>query len=87
MMLINVGAKGIYEVGDGSAVLDVIQGIDPDVMILDWDMPGMNGREIMSLIRSPGVFPKPNLPVIVLSTPVSSHAWTPPCNWECTNSL
>ena len=36
-------------------------------MIMDWDMPILDGREVMRIVRSPGVFPKPNLPIIMLT--------------------
>jgi len=36
-------------------------------MILDWDMPVLDGREVMRIVRSPGVFPKANLPIIMLT--------------------
>lgn len=67
MMLVNLGAKSIYEAGDGMAALDAIRTINPDVMILDWDMPILDGREVMRIVRTPGVFPKPNLPIIMLT--------------------
>jgi two-component system, chemotaxis family, chemotaxis protein CheY len=67
MMLVNLGAKSIYEAADGMAALDAIRTINPDVMILDWDMPILDGREVMRIVRSPGVFPKPNLPIIMLT--------------------
>ena len=37
------------------------------VMILDWDLPVLDGPEIMRIVRSPGVFPKPDLPIIMLT--------------------
>ena len=67
MMLTNLGIKSIYESSDGIAALDAIRTINPDVMILDWDMPVLDGREVMRIVRSPGVFPKPNLPIIMLT--------------------
>ena len=67
MMLVNLGVRSIYEAGDGVAALDAIRTVSPDVMILDWDMPILNGQEIMRIVRSPGVFPKPNLPIIMLT--------------------
>ena len=66
-MLANLGARTIYEVGDGVAALETIRTVNPDVMILDWDMPILDGREVMRIVRSPGVFPKPNLPIIMLT--------------------
>jgi CheY-like chemotaxis protein len=67
MMLINSGARSIYEAGDGVAALDGIRTVSPDVMIMNWDMPVLDGPEVMRIVRSPGIFPKPNLPVIMLT--------------------
>jgi two-component system chemotaxis response regulator CheY len=67
MMLVNLGARSIYEVGDGVAALDAIRAVSPDVMILDWDMPILDGSEVTRIIRSPGVFPKPNVPIVMLT--------------------
>ena len=66
-MLMNLGAKAIYEASDGVAALDAIRTVNPDVMILDWDLPGLTGSEVMRVVRSPGIFPKPNLPIIMLT--------------------
>ena len=68
MMLTNLGAKSVLEAPDGLAALEVIRTADPDVMLLDWDMPVLNGIEVLRIVRSPGVFPRPNLPVIMLTT-------------------
>ena len=67
MMLINSGARSIYEAGDGVAALDGIRTVSPDVMIINWDMPVLDGAEVMRIVRSPGIFPKPNLPIIMLT--------------------
>lgn len=67
MMLVNLGAKSIYEAGDGVAALDAIRNVSPDVMILNWDLPILDGTEVMRIVRSPGVFPKPGLPIIMLT--------------------
>ena len=68
MMLVNLGAKSVIEAGDGLAALEAIRNSDPDVMLLDWDMPVLNGIEVLRIVRSPGVFPRPNLPTIMLTT-------------------
>jgi CheY-like chemotaxis protein len=67
MMLVNLGARAIYEASDGAAALDAIRMVSPDVMIMNWDMPVLNGSEVMRIVRSPGMFPKPNLPIIMLT--------------------
>src|SRR6201985_2073860 len=67
MMLMNLGVKSIYESIDGIAALDAIRNVNPDVMIMDWDMSGLDGREVMRIVRSPGMFPKASLPIIMLT--------------------
>jgi len=67
-MLTNLGAKSVIEAPDGLAALEAIRTSDPDVMLLDWDMPVLNGIEVLRIVRSPGVFPRPNLPVIMMTT-------------------
>ena len=66
-MLTNIGVKVNHEVADGVAALEAIRTINPDVMILEWEMTVMDGREVMRTMRSPGKFPRPNLPVIMLT--------------------
>ena len=66
-MLTNLGIKTVHESSDGATAIDAIQNLNPDVMILDWDTPILNGQEVMRIVRAPGVFPKANLPVIMLT--------------------
>jgi DNA-binding response OmpR family regulator len=67
MMLLYSGVRIIHEVADGAAALEAIQTIDPDVMIIDWDIEILSGREVLRMVRSPDTFSKPNLPVIMLT--------------------
>jgi two-component system, chemotaxis family, chemotaxis protein CheY len=66
-MLMNLGAKSVAEAIDGLAGLEQIRMGDPDVVLLDWDMPVLDGLEVMHIVRSPGVFPRPNVPIIMLT--------------------
>ena len=75
-MLMNLGAKSVMEAADGLAALEAIRTCDPDVMLLDWDMPVLNGMEVMRIVRSPGVFPRPNMPIIMLTTRAQHSAVT-----------
>jgi two-component system chemotaxis response regulator CheY len=65
IMLMNIGAKSIFEAADGLVALDVIRNVNPDVMLMDWDIPVLSGPQVMHILRSPG-FKKPLLPIIVL---------------------
>ncbi len=66
-LLHNIGIKKTYEAGDGIAALEIIRESSPDVVILDWEMPLLNGPELVRIVRSPGVFPMPDIPIIMLS--------------------
>jgi two-component system chemotaxis response regulator CheY len=67
-LLINIGVRRVYEAGDGIAGLDAIRIVTPDVVILDWELPLLNGAEFVRIVRSPGVFPMPDIPIIMLSS-------------------
>jgi two-component system chemotaxis response regulator CheY len=66
-LLINVGIKNVYEASDGISGLEAIRTLTPDIVILDWEMPLLNGAELVRIVRSPGVFPVPDVPIIMLS--------------------
>jgi two-component system chemotaxis response regulator CheY len=66
-LLVNCGIKDIYEAADGIAALDMIRTVAPDVVILDWEMPLLSGPELVRIVRSPGVFPMPDVPIIILT--------------------
>jgi CheY-like chemotaxis protein len=66
-MLANIGVKKVFEASDGIAGLEMIRSVTPNVMILDWEMPLLNGPELVRIVRSPGVFPLPDIPIIMLT--------------------
>jgi DNA-binding response OmpR family regulator len=66
-ILVNIGVKNIHEAADGIAGLEAIRMFAPDLVILDWEMPLLNGAELVRIVRSPGVFPIPDIPIIMLT--------------------
>ena len=66
-LLTNIGVKTVYEAADGIGGLEVIRAVSPDIVILDWEMPLLNGPELVRIVRSPGVFPYPDVPIIMLT--------------------
>jgi two-component system chemotaxis response regulator CheY len=66
-LLNNIGVKKVYEAADGIAGLEQIRAVAPDVIVLDWEMPLLNGPELVRIVRSPGVFPMPDIPIIMLT--------------------
>jgi CheY-like chemotaxis protein len=66
-LLSSIGVRDVAEAGDGIIALEKIRKHVPDVIILDWEMPVLNGPELVRIVRSPGVFPAPDIPIIMLS--------------------
>jgi CheY-like chemotaxis protein len=66
-LLATIGVKKLFEASDGIAALELIRSATPDVVILDWEMPLLNGPELVRIVRSPGVFPTPDIPIIMLT--------------------
>jgi CheY-like chemotaxis protein len=66
-LLVNVGVKNVHEASDGIQALESIRTFGPDLVVLDWEMPLLNGAELVRIVRSPGVFPMPDVPIIMLS--------------------
>ncbi len=66
-MLMSLGVRTIYEAADGPAGLEMIRTNAPDVVILDWNMPGLDGASFARIVRSPDGFPYPDVPIIMLT--------------------
>jgi CheY-like chemotaxis protein len=69
-ILVSLGVKNILEAADGTSGLDAIRLFAPDLVILDWEMPLLTGAEVVRIIRAPGVFPVPDVPIIMLTAHV-----------------
>ena len=68
-MLTAIGVGTVYEAGDGAAGLEAIRKNNPGLVIVDWEMPNIDGAEFVRMVRSPGTFPVPDVPIIM------SYAW------------
>ena len=66
-MLMSLGVRHILEAPDGPAGLELIRHTAPDVVILDWQMPGIDGNSFVRIVRSPDSFPYPDVPIIMLT--------------------
>ena len=66
-MLMGLGVRDILEAPDGPNGLDFIRTAAPDVVILDWQMPGLDGNAFVRIVRSPDTFPYPDVPIIMLT--------------------
>lgn len=66
-LLTSMGVGIIWEASDGMAGLDIVRKSGADVIILDWEMPRLEGPDFMRTLRSPDTFPYPAVPVIMLT--------------------
>jgi len=66
-LLMSIGVRNIYEAEDGPAGLEMIRTVAPDIVIVDWEMPGLDGAGFVRMVRSPQTFPYPDIPIIMLT--------------------
>ena len=66
-MLLSIGVRHVHEAPDGPAGLELIRRVVPDVVILDWQMPVLDGPGFVRMVRSPATFPYPDVPIIMLT--------------------
>ena len=63
---------------DAEEAIEHIQAQAPDILLLDWGLPGMSGLELVTLIRQSALtpdprFPNPALPVVMLTARQREH--------------
>ncbi len=66
-LLMSIGVRNIHEAPDGPSGLDAIRNTQPDIVIVDWQMPGLDGASFVRMVRSPETFPFPDVPIIMLT--------------------
>jgi two-component system, chemotaxis family, chemotaxis protein CheY len=66
-LLWSIGVTDVRDANDGASGLEAVRSMAPDIVLLDWEMPGMNGAEFMRRVRAPGEFPYPDVPIIILT--------------------
>jgi two-component system chemotaxis response regulator CheY len=66
-MLASIGIRTVHEASDGITGLDAICKYNPDIVIVDWEMPMIDGAQFVRMVRSPGEFPMPDVPIIMLT--------------------
>jgi len=58
----------VIDAADGRSMLELLQGVHPDLVLMDVMMPGVDGREAYQALRSRTDLP--DLPVVMMSAAV-----------------
>jgi DNA-binding response OmpR family regulator len=66
-LLLTMGVTDVHDAAEGASGLNAIGALDPDVVILDWQLAGMNGPDFVRRVRTPDKFSHPNVPIIMLT--------------------
>jgi two-component system chemotaxis response regulator CheY len=66
-LLMGFGSREVHEAADGTAGLDAFHQFTPDIVILDWAMPLLDGLEFARMIRQPDSNASPFTPIIMLT--------------------
>src|SRR5271165_4685887 len=66
-LLLAMGCTRVHEASDGGNGLEAIRAVQPDVVLLDWEMPGIDGAEFVRRLRSDGPCAHSNAPIIMLT--------------------
>lgn len=64
-LLLALGCSRIHEATDGESGLEAIHTLAPDLVLLDWELPGMGGACFVRRLRGAGL-PGKSVPVIIL---------------------
>jgi len=62
-----IGVGTIWEAADGASGFQMAATRRPDLIIVDWEMPMIDGPQFVQMIRTPDKFPVPDTPIIILS--------------------
>jgi two-component system, chemotaxis family, chemotaxis protein CheY len=66
-LLAVVGIVNVHDAIDGASGLEAVCTLRPDIVLLDWEMPGIDGAEFTRRVRSPAEFSYPSVPIIILT--------------------
>ncbi len=64
-LLGDLGFSNVHEADDGVTALPMLRNGDFDFLVTDWNMPGMNGLELLREVRKDGKLS--GLPVLIVT--------------------
>lgn len=67
IILAGLGFRNVREAADGVDAFRVLKGTPVDIVLVDWEMPMLNGVEFVRMVRTSDDSPNPYLPMIMVS--------------------
>ncbi|MCT4655952.1 MAG: response regulator [Cohaesibacter sp.] len=71
-ILQGLGVREIFEAEDGGVGLEKLEQLSPDLLIIDWVLPILDGPELVRLVRNPS-HPMGTVPIIMISSFAEKH--------------
>lgn len=71
-ILQGLGVREIFEAEDGGVGLEKLEQLSPDLLIIDWVLPILDGPELVRLVRNPN-HPMGTVPIIMISSYAEKH--------------
>lgn len=65
-MVQRVGIRRVLEVQDGAEAMDVLAEARPDLAVVDWDLPGVSGEDLIKAARTISTSPAPRIPIVLM---------------------
>ena len=66
-LLQSMGCRKIHEASEAVSGLEAIHALEPDVVLLDWGITGMEAAQFVRSLRSRTAYPDANVPIIMLA--------------------
>ena len=66
-LLLSAGVNDVHDAPEGEAGLAAVAELDPDVVILDWQAPGMRGADFVRRLRADDRLSSASVPVVMLT--------------------
>ncbi len=63
-----LGVTSVVEAEDGTDALETFQKEDVDLIVIDWQMPGLSGLEVIEAVRSTGS----TVPIVMITGTATS---------------
>lgn len=62
------GARGVREAADGAKALELFEAAPADVVVTDWEMPGLDGIALTKRLRDRRRSPDPLVPILMATS-------------------